>query len=59
MLRGIRAAKLFTLQSKQGVVNIPLIVVCRFSDAGPHLNGVFIETVRESISLSGYRQYLH
>lgn len=53
MLRGIWAAELFTLQWKQQVVNIPLVVVCRFSDAGPHLNGFFIETVRESISLSG------
>lgn len=53
MLRGIWAAELFILQSEQQVVNIPLVVVCRFSDAGPHLNGFFIETVRESISLSG------
>lgn len=51
-LRGIWAAVLFTLQLKKLVINILLIVVCRFSDAKLHLNGLFIETVRESISLS-------
>lgn len=50
---------LFTLQSKQQVINILLIVAWCFSGAGLHLNGLFIETVEESISLSGYRQYLH
>lgn len=58
MLTGIWAAVLFTLQLKKHVINILLIVVCRFSDDELHLNGLFIETVRESISLSGCWQYL-
>lgn len=49
ILRGTRAGVLFTLQSEKQVINIPLIVACRFSDVGLHLNGIFIETAGESL----------
>lgn len=48
----------YLVVKKKQLINILVIVVCHFSGAVLHLNSLFIETVQESISLSGKWQYL-
>lgn len=48
----------YLVVKKKQLINILVIVVCHFSGAALHLNRLFIETVQESISLSGKWQYL-